>query len=226
MVNTTFYLFIPQFSWIENFALADNNDLCLLENYSVGFNDKGPSIELYNFAYTNFKNLAVDYLTKAKPISENILKDPQISSSTSNKILEFKANLTKFEENYASCDGFEDLFNLADLYSNTTSFYYELEDEASSEEDTKIILNILKQYGSEDLDNEYYDDFNEFSKNFHNKFDDLEEDLKKEDYRESRMILKWYPEFKNLKSYWDILDSFDEFFDIFEEEEEEEEQQK
>lgn len=108
---------------------------------------------------------------------------------------------------------------MADIYSNATSLYYELDEETLAEEDSKIILNILQKYGSEDLDDEYYDNFDEFTKNFQKKFEDLEEDLKKEETKEGPMVLEWFAEFKNLTFYYDILDSFDKFFEIFDTEE-------
>lgn len=179
-----------------------------------------PSLQLLKFTLSNFKDLSVDYAKKAKAITEKLLKDSQISSTTSHKILEFKSNLTNYEEKYSLCDGIDDLFNLAEVYSNTTSFYYELP-ESEIRGDTKILLDLLKKYGSEDLDNEFEKHFDVFVTNFDTKFENLKEELKKEHSKESPEVLKWFEDFKKLNTYDDKIEAFEKFFKFYDVEEEE-----
>lgn len=179
-----------------------------------------PSNQLLKFTLSNFKDLSLDYSKKAKAITQDLLKDLQISSSTSKQILEFKTNLTKFEEKYSLCDGIDDLFDLAEVYSNTTSFYYELP-ESEVQGDTKLLLDLLKKYGSEDLDNEFEKHFNVFVTNFDKKLEDLKEQLKQEHSKESNEVLKWFEEFKKLNTYDDKIEAFEKFFSFYDVEEEE-----
>lgn len=171
------------------------------------------SKQLYDFVAKKFFKRSINYINKAKPICENILKEPKISDSNSPKILEFKTNLTEFIKKYDECKGYGELRELHSLYFNLTSFYLNLFEESSFEEDTEIIVNILKKYDLKDLENDLNLELLQIAKKVHIKFEDDDslsfvERLKADPDKESEEILKWYDEFKNLKSCLDIKESF------------------
>ncbi|KAM7351634.1 uncharacterized protein ACRADG_004406 [Cochliomyia hominivorax] len=207
-----------------NISNLKKQDLCLMK---TKYDDMGPSEndkllkstdQLLKLTLNNFQDLSLKYSKKAKSISEELLKDPAILNANSPQIAEFKTNLTKFEEKYSDCDGIDDLFDLAELYSNTTSYYYELKPE-EIKGDTKLILDLLRKYGSEDMDNEFEREFNVFVNNFHGKFSELKEDLKKEESPEASKVLEWHKQFKTLKTYDDKIEGFEEFFKIYDDRE-------
>ncbi|XP_065357947.1 uncharacterized protein LOC135952079 [Calliphora vicina] len=200
-----------------------SRDLCLqktkYQDMEASENDKllTASNQLLKFTLRSFQQLSLAYAEKAKNISENLLKDSKISSSTSPKILQFKHNLTQFQEKYSLCADIDELFDLVELYSNTTSFYYELE-EATLDVDSKLILSLLRKYGSEDLDNEFEKFFNVFVENFDKKFEDLKGNLKEKEGEVGQKLLGWYDQFKTLKDYDDKIAAFEKYFLFFEQE--------
>ncbi|KNC27099.1 hypothetical protein FF38_12683 [Lucilia cuprina] len=201
--------------------LLKAQDLCLQKTKYDGMepaetdNQLTPTNQLLKFTLRAFQQLSLQYAETAKNISEHLQKDPEILNSKSIKIQEFKQNLTQFEEKYTLCDGLDELFDLAELYSNTTSFYYDLE-ESDLNVDSKLILSLLRKYGSEDLDNDFEKYFNVFVDNFEKKFEDLMENLRKDEDKASKLVLEWYDTFKALKNYDDKINAFEKFFTFFE----------
>lgn len=169
-----------------------------------------PSQQLITFALGQIKEMSLNYVEKAKTISENILKDPQLSNTNSTEILRFKSNLNQFEENYSSCRGYDDLTKLPLVYAKAIYFKND-----SKDADTKIILNILEKYSYKDLENEYDQNFEIFAEKFIKKFRELKDGLEKEDTRNARRIMEWYEWFNNLKTLSDKGRFIIKIFDIF-----------
>lgn len=208
---------------MDNIELLKSKDLCLQKTKYEGMEPSekdsllSPSNQLLKLTLKAFQELSLKYAKRAKDISEHLLKDNEVLTGKSAKMLQFKHNLTQFEEKYTLCDGIDDLFDLVELYSNTTSFYYE-QDESSLDDDSKLILNLLRRYGSEDLDNEFEKFFNVFVKDFSNKFEELKGDLLKEEGTVGQKILDWFKDFKSLNDYDDKIAAFEKFFAFYDDE--------
>lgn len=177
---------------------------------SVKDNELLPSQQLAKFTLRNFKDIMINYMENAKTISENIAKDPQITNTNSTKILQFKTNLNVFEEKYSSCNGYDDLKNLAAAYINATRFCNELE-----EPDMKIIFSILEKYGFIDLEKAIDNYFKMFTEKFTKKFEDLKDDLENEQTENARKVREWYEEFRNIKTLSDKGTAIGKFILIF-----------
>ena len=163
----------------------------------------------------SFQQLSLNYAVQARNISEQLLKDPLVSNGESPHLRKFKQNLTDFQQQYNECSDLEELFDLVELYSNTSSFYYEL-DEATLDADSKLILNLLKKYGSEDLDNSFEKLFNIFVDKFEQKLESLKPDLQKEPGNVGKEIVQWFDTFKTLQDYDHKIEAFEKYFKFYE----------
>lgn len=206
----------------DSSVTAQTQDLCLqnaknsdLEPAETDKELSGSS-QLLKMTLKSFQQLSLNYGYQARNISEQLLKDPQIANSQAPQLLKFKQNLTEFQQQYNRCSDLDELFDLVELYSNTSSFYYEL-DELTMDADSKIILGLLRKYGSEDLDNSFEKLFNVFVDKFEQKLESLKADLQNEPGTVGKQIVQWYETFKTLNDYDDKIDAFEKYFKFYEE---------
>ncbi|XP_023303902.2 uncharacterized protein LOC111685852 [Lucilia cuprina] len=197
-----------------------NHDLCHQQHqYAVmapAENDsKLPaSVQLLKITLYALQDITLTYAIKAKTVSEHMLKDHALKENHSNEVEEFLKKIQQFLEKYSTCNDMQELFKLVEFYSTFTSDYYEMEEEKTLSSDAQIILDVLKKYGSQDMDDEFEKSFNEFVTNFSKKFNELENHLKSE--KGTDKIVQWWYRAKNLKTYDEKMDAFAEFVKFYE----------
>ncbi|XP_065357442.1 uncharacterized protein LOC135951685 [Calliphora vicina] len=168
-----------------------------------------PKEHLFMFTIDGFSNLTAFYVNRAANISEYILKDATLTTTAADNVAvqEFKKNLTDFLNKYQTHKEFEDLYVLVEEYSNTTSDYYEMAPEQLTADKT-IIVNILRKYGSEQLDKEFKERYDRFAKDFGEEF-------KKVQIHLERKMLDWFDQFKGITDMNERTVAFDKFFMLY-----------
>ncbi|XP_037826690.1 uncharacterized protein LOC119614644 [Lucilia sericata] len=200
-----------------------NHDLCHQRNQYAAMapaekDSKLPaSVQLLKMTLYTLQDITLTYATKAKTISELMLKDPALKENHSNEVEEFQKKIEQFLEKYSACSDMQELFKLVEYYSTFSSHYYEMEEKKNLSANAKVILDVLKKYGSQEMDDEFAKSFNEFVSNFSKKFDELEEDLKGEKGTVGDKIVQWWNRVKNLKTYDEKMEAFAEYVKLYEE---------
>ncbi|KAI8121021.1 hypothetical protein FF38_12685 [Lucilia cuprina] len=172
------------------------------------------SVQLLKITLYALQDITLTYAIKAKTVSEHMLKDHALKENHTNEVEEFLKKLQQFIEKYSTCNDMQELFKLVEFYSTFTSDYYEMEEEKTLSSDAQIILDVLKKYGSQDMDDEFEKSFNEFVTNFSKKFNELENHLKSE--KGTDKIVQWWYRAKNLKTYDEKMEAFAEFVKFYE----------
>lgn len=175
-----------------------------------------PSVQLLKMTLFNLLDLSINYSTKAKTISEKLIKDPAIRENHTPEVEEFKKKISEFQEKFSSCQNFENLINLVVLYSTVSSDYYEAEEQKTLSDNSKVILEVLKKYKSEEMDDEFANKFNSFVNKFSEKINETKEQLKEEQEKVANKILQWWEEAKDLQTYEEKMDAFAEYVKLYE----------
>ncbi|XP_037826691.1 uncharacterized protein LOC119614645 [Lucilia sericata] len=210
-------------SFESNKDYLKSHDLChQRQNYTVmapAVNDSkmAPSVQLLKMTLFYLEDSAITYNRKAKSVSEHLIKEPAINENHSEEVHNFKERIENFLEIYADCNGMEELFDLMDLYASITLEYYKLEKEKNLTVDGKIILDVLKKYDCETLNEEYISNIYVFTTHFAKKFDDIEEDLKNEEGELPGKIIQWWNTAKNVKVYQDKFLELIKFLKLYKE---------
>ncbi|XP_037827556.1 uncharacterized protein LOC119615619 [Lucilia sericata] len=164
-----------------------------------------PKQHLFMFSVEGFKNLTSFYVNKAANISDKVLKDATFNDAANGHIVlqKFKQNLTDFLNRYQKHQEFEELFELVELYSNTTSDYYEMTREQLNP-DMEMIVNVLRKYGSEKLDQDFKVMYEQFVEDFKVEFRKVEMYLDKN-------MLDWFEQFKTIQEMNARTEAFEKF---------------
>ncbi|KAI8121065.1 hypothetical protein CVS40_7852 [Lucilia cuprina] len=193
------YLLILYFTPKNIFAQADS-----------AYADEEPSAvtpkqHLFIFTVEGFKNLTTFYVDRAANISELLLKDATLNNAidAQSVVQEFKENITDFLNRYHKHKEFEDLFELVELYSNTTSDYYEMTREQLSP-DIEMIVKTLRKYGSQKLDQDFKVMYEQFVKDFKVEFRKIEIYLDKN-------MLDWFQQFATIEEMNARTEAFEKF---------------
>ncbi|XP_046806003.1 uncharacterized protein LOC124419693 [Lucilia cuprina] len=193
------YLLILYFTPKNIFAQADS-----------AYADEEPSAvtpkqHLFMFTVEGFKNLTTFYVDRAANISELLLKDATLNNAIDGQsvVQEFKENITDFLNRYHKHKEFEDLFELVELYSNTTSDYYEMTREQLSP-DIEMIVKTLRKYGSQKLDQDFKVMYEQFVKDFKVEFRKIEIYLDKN-------MLDWFQQFATIEEMNARTEAFEKF---------------
>lgn len=131
-----------------------------------------PKQQLMRFYRTEFNLLAGEVCSKLKIISEQILNDDEVRSSSSPIIKEMKKNLTLFQNRYPYYVRFGLNVSLATEFSNMVyNFYVPHEFYLMPQ---VVIKQLLKHAGYDDLRQEYQTRFKNFyEKKFFSRFQQL-----------------------------------------------------
>ncbi|XP_075149155.1 uncharacterized protein LOC142223177 [Haematobia irritans] len=175
-----------------------------------------PKDQLLYFTLIAFRDISIEYVDLAANISEKLLKDVDLKAGTSATLDEFRKNISDFLDQYKKYEGIEELFNLVDLYSNTTTPYFGTPNDNASADMLKI-QKKLKSYGSADLDEEFEDRFMKFSNQFCEKFEEFKSKLNAEELQKEKKMFEWMNEFKPIQNAQEKILSFETFFRFFEE---------
>ncbi|XP_065355919.1 uncharacterized protein LOC135950301 [Calliphora vicina] len=204
----------------ENYLKS--HDLCHQRtNYatmapSEGDSNLAASLQLLKITLFALQEMTLTYATKAKTVSDQLLKDAALKENQSDEVKEFHQKIQQFEEKFSSCNGIDELFKLVEFYSTVSSEFYEMEEQKTLTADSKIILEVLKKYKSQEMDDEFEQSFNTFVDNFAKKFDELKEDLKQEKGETSGKIVQWWQQVKNLKTYDEKIKAFASYVKLYE----------
>ncbi|KAM7352569.1 uncharacterized protein ACRADG_005026 [Cochliomyia hominivorax] len=209
-MRTFFILYVSiiiSISFTSTIPLPDNADLSYHEsNTPTNRNQQPPTPKqhLFMFVIESFTKLTTFYADNAANITKNILADDTLNENSENLILQdFKKNLTEFFYKYKRISELVDTMELVELYSNLTSDYYGLKEEELNKE-SKIIVNILRKYGSEKLENDFHTKHGEFVKEFCKEFEKVKVFLEKE-------LLDWFEEFKEITDMNQRTEAFGNF---------------
>ncbi|KAM7352610.1 uncharacterized protein ACRADG_005056 [Cochliomyia hominivorax] len=199
---------------------SENFDLCQLKTKyaSVTASEKdatlAPSIQLLKMMLVALKEFSYNYITKAKPITEELLNDAVLKENHSKEVEEFLDKIKEFSEKYSSCTNMDELFNLVVSFSTITSDFYDMEDKNTLTEDSKVILKELKKNKIHDIENEFEKSFLDFVEKFTIKMDEVKEKLKEEKIGDK--ILKWWDGVKDLKTFEEKMEGFSKFTHLYE----------
>lgn len=175
-----------------------------------------PKDQLLYFTIIAFRDISQTYVDRAANISESLLKDQQLKPNESGFIDEFRKNLTDFLVRYNKYQELEELFNLVDLYSNTTSHYFDHTKELATP-DMLIIEGKLKEYGSDDLDKGFEKQFMLFVDSFYEKFDEYKSKINEAELQKEKAMMEWLDQFKPIQNVEEKILSFEKFFRFYEE---------
>ncbi|KAM7351650.1 uncharacterized protein ACRADG_004422 [Cochliomyia hominivorax] len=212
-------------SWCLAESLAkplENNetyDLCQIKNKytTLDPSDKGnnlpASIKVLKFMLVALKDDGIIYLTKAKHVSEDLLKDPVLKENHSVEVKEFMERIKEFSDKYSTCSDMHDFFKLLFLFSRNTSDFYDKEKGNNLSDDGKVILEVLKKYKIHEIESEFERKFMEFALNLANKVKHLQDELKGEIEDDSK--LKWWNEFKSAKTLDDRMEVLANYADLY-----------
>ena len=203
-------------------ASAPQNDLCkyysVYKNIGNALKDKELSSteQLLWVSAAGLMSSAVNYLEKAKPIADAILKDSELLNHMDNDEMKtFKEKLEKFVNAYKDCNNVKELFELIELFPGNLEEFEEQEKNQKLSPQGKIILKLLKQYKVEDIDGELETDIKKLVVKFEEKYAEVKDDLKKDKDGVGEKIIKWHEQFSTLKDYEDQVEAFSELFEFF-----------
>lgn len=160
------------------------------------------------------QDISSTYITKAKEISDDLLKNSALKQNTAPEVNEFLTKIKEFEEKYSECTGIEELFQLVVSFSTTTSDYYEREENKTLKDEEKVILDVLKHSKVHEIDNDFEKTFMNFATKFAHKMEAVKEDLKTEKIGDK--ILKWWEDVKDIKDYDEKMEAFAKFTKLYE----------
>ncbi|XP_013109192.1 uncharacterized protein LOC106088295 [Stomoxys calcitrans] len=222
-------IFLALFSISSSWAKSVENDVNKITTNEVASSKEStennaanaeeeltPKDQLLYFTLVAFRDMSLEYVDLAANISESLLTDEDLQPNQSTTIMEFRKNITQFLEQYKKYDGIEELFNLVDFYSNTTSHYFELTAETSAADMLKI-KEKLDKYGSDELDREFENLFMKFGEQFCQKFDEYKSKLSAEELQQEKVMFDWLEEFKSIQNAEEKIFSFEKFFRFYEE---------
>ncbi|XP_037825579.1 uncharacterized protein LOC119613621 [Lucilia sericata] len=165
-----------------------------------------PEQKLLLFTFDNFGSLGKHYGANALEVSRNILKDESLMGNDKPEVLEFKKNLTSFVEKYESNTNPQLMWDIIEIYSDTTEKYAHIADDKTTPE-SSYILELLNKYNARDIAAKFASEFKTFMDNFITMFEENKEHLEKP-------MLDWYAKFKTLTEYEDKLDAFTGFLEL------------
>ncbi|XP_073822601.1 uncharacterized protein [Musca autumnalis] len=199
----------------EVIALNASNDIgSAKQNENV--DQLTPKDQLLYFTLIAFRDISQNYVDRAANISQDIIKDEDLKRNDSPIIKEFRKNITDFLQQYEKYEELDELFNLVDLYSNTTSQYFEM-DTAKATVDMLSIESKLKKYGSDDLDREFEKQFLLFVDRFYAEMQGYKEKLSQDEMKkEAAPMFEWLEEFKPIQNIEEKILSFEKFFRFYE----------
>ena len=185
----------------------------------TGSNDKkfSPSVQLAAVFYVGSMDAFVNYVEKAKPIANAVLKDRELLDHIDNDEMKtFKQKLKTFKKGYRNCKDLIQFFKLFELFSSIGEELYDQEEDKKLTPQGKIILKLLRRYNLDQIEKEFKDDFNKLITNFEKKYAEVKDDLKM-DTKDGigDKIIKWHEHFSTLKDYDDQNESFSEFVNFY-----------
>ncbi|XP_023303901.2 uncharacterized protein LOC111685851 [Lucilia cuprina] len=197
-------------------------DLCKLKTIytTLAPNEKdhtlAPTVQLMKLIVFDLQDLALTYARNAKDISDQLIKESLFSSNQSLEVQKFKHEIEEFQKKYNSCADMNELFDIVDIYSNTTSEYYEMEANGTLSADGKLIQNVLKKYSPKDMDEEFEEKFlNTFAVNFSRKIEELKGKLEAEEGGMGEKILQWWAKVKTLNTVEEKMNAFKEYMKLY-----------
>lgn len=131
-----------------------------------------------------------------------MLDDTDLLANKQPEILEFKQNLTKFVKDYEERQG---VFNIIDIFINTTEKYLNLSNEPTSE--SIFLNNLLIKYQVEKI-------LKKFKKDFLKIEDDLTFLFLLEKKNLDKPLLDWLKNLKATNSLEEKIESAKEFFEM------------
>ncbi|KNC27101.1 hypothetical protein FF38_12697 [Lucilia cuprina] len=133
------------------------------------------------------------HMYKYANTAKHMLNDKSLEFPIQQEIFNFKENINNLIENYNN-----DLTFIANIMSindfvEVVEYYLNLTEKQLTPE-TKIIVEILKKYKCQELNDDYEMDLKIFIKDFENKFEANKMHL-------DEPLLEWYKHFKSLEDY-------------------------
>ncbi|XP_046805972.1 uncharacterized protein LOC124419691 [Lucilia cuprina] len=165
-----------------------------------------PEQKLLIYTFDNFVSLGKHYGANVLEVCRNILKDESLKGNDKPEVLEFKKNLTSFVEKYESNKNPQLMWDIIEMYSDTTEKYAHIPDDKATPE-SSYILELLNKYNARDIAVKFASEFKTFMDNFVAMFEENKEHLEKP-------MLDWYEKFKTLTEYEDKLDAFTGFLEL------------
>lgn len=165
-----------------------------------------PAQKLLLYTYDNLVAMGNQYATNAVNVSRKILKDESMVASDKPEIMEFKKNLTMFVKKYESVKNPTVMWDVLDIYSNTTDYYLEISEEKVTPE-SKLIVDTLNKYNTKNVVMEFARQFIVFMDNFTKMFEENKMYLEKP-------MLDWYEKYKAITDVEEKIDAFADFIDL------------
>ncbi|KAM7351581.1 uncharacterized protein ACRADG_004373 [Cochliomyia hominivorax] len=200
LLNTIFIVVLMQL-W--------NQESCQALNTTS--NNNGLKIcqqNLIQFYQNSISLLAKDFCSKAKQLSEQIVKDVKIQKAVTTKMQEFKQNITTFLHHYSFFQRYGLYNKLLTIFSDMTIGYYHQKPQNKAP-DSEYILKLLRENGYDAICDGYENKFIEFIKQqFLPKLEEFKRQLSKEDLEKRQGLKESYKEIQKCRNYYCYYTNF------------------
>ncbi|KAI8121063.1 hypothetical protein FF38_12688 [Lucilia cuprina] len=173
--------------------------------------DLTPKQELAGYIGISLIALIQDYSEKCIKVSREILRDEDFLARHEPMFVEFKQNLTKFVDAYEAAADAEKKFDILDMFSNTSDFYYEIPEDKYTPE-SKYIVDVLNKYHYRDIESEMEKEFSPFVEQVMKIFEENKSALDKP-------TLAWFEKYQHMSDFEEKLNAFSSLLEMLTENE-------
>ncbi|KAM7352650.1 uncharacterized protein ACRADG_005089 [Cochliomyia hominivorax] len=161
--------------------------------------DQNKLVQLYD---KSMSLLAKDFCSKARKLSEQILKDLKVQKAVTSQMQDFKQNITTFLHNYSFFQRYGLYDKLLTIFSDMTIGYYYHKPKNNKAPDSEYILKLLREKGYDTICDDYENKFIEFiTLKFLPKFEEFMQQLSKQDLEKRQGLKEFYKEIQKCRNY-------------------------